>query len=286
MIYLALSILFSSAIFLIFRWVGELRANTFHTIIVNYLVAFLFGLLVAGTIEWKTITNASWFWGAVALGAFFPLVFYIIAITAQKLGAGVAAIANKMALIIPVVFAFYYYGDEINAMKVIGMVAALPAIVLATQKKGQQHINWSLLILPIVVFVCSGIIDTALKYLQEVKMQDGEEKWFTPVLFLSAAVAGNLFMGGKAIVKKVPFEMKSLWLGLLLGMVNYGSILFLVKALQVDGMESSVLFPINNMGIILGSTLGALLLFREKLHGRNWLGLALALLAMLCMFNA
>jgi 1-deoxy-D-xylulose-5-phosphate synthase len=53
--------------------------------------------------------------------------------------------------------------------------------------------------------------------------------------------------------------------GILLGIVNYCSIYFLLKALRVDGFESST---INNVVIVAVSTLVGLVLFKEKISNR------------------
>jgi multidrug transporter EmrE-like cation transporter len=52
----------------------------------------------------------------------------------------------------------------------------------------------------------------------------------------------------------------------------------LLKVIGV-GWEGSVVFPINNVSIIVLSTLIAILFFKEKLQKINSLGLAFALVA-------
>ncbi|MFK5073661.1 hypothetical protein ACI4BE_29470, partial [Klebsiella pneumoniae] len=49
--------------------------------------------------------------------------------------------------------------------------------------------------------------------------------------------------------------------------------------LQRSSWESSASIPINNMGIVLFSTLVAWLLFKEKLSTINWMGVLLSLVA-------
>jgi uncharacterized membrane protein len=47
--------------------------------------------------------------------------------------------------------------------------------------------------------------------------------------------------------------------------------------------NSSAIFPIVNIGIVLFSTLVAFFAFREKLSKLNWVGIALAVAAILLM---
>ena len=71
--------------------------------------------------------------------------------------------------------------------------------------------------------------------------------------------------------------MKNLIAGIILGVPNYYSILFLIKALQIKGFESSTLFTINNVGIVVVSTIVGLILFKEKFSLKNKIGILLAI---------
>jgi uncharacterized membrane protein len=55
----------------------------------------------------------------------------------------------------------------------------------------------------------------------------------------------------------------------------------LVKALRNDSFDSSTLFTINNVAIVMVSTLVGILLFKEKLITKNWIGIALAVISII-----
>ena len=67
--------------------------------------------------------------------------------------------------------------------------------------------------------------------------------------------------------------------GILLGIANYCSMYFLLKALRIDGLDSSSVFAINNVAIVAVSTLIGLILFREKISTKNWIGIILAVIS-------
>ena len=69
--------------------------------------------------------------------------------------------------------------------------------------------------------------------------------------------------------------------GIALGIPNFFSIYFLVMALRSEGFESSSIFTINNVAIVLVSTVLGIALFREKLILKNWIGIALAIISIL-----
>ena len=68
-------------------------------------------------------------------------------------------------------------------------------------------------------------------------------------------------------------------MGLILGLLNFGATYFLLLAMS--HFESSVLFPTVNMSVVVLSALTGLILFHEKLSRVNWIGIGLAVLAIL-----
>ena len=68
-------------------------------------------------------------------------------------------------------------------------------------------------------------------------------------------------------------------------MPNYFSIVYLLKALSTDGMESSTAFTLNNVGIVILSTLFGLFIFKEKLIWKNWLGIVIAIVSILLVMS-
>ncbi|WP_233188583.1 hypothetical protein [Tenacibaculum sp. SG-28] len=85
MIYLILSIVFSSSLFVIFKYFERYKINTLQAIVVNYLVAFVVGMLSASSFSRiTTIPQQPWFYGALVLGLLFVSVFFVMAMTSQK----------------------------------------------------------------------------------------------------------------------------------------------------------------------------------------------------------
>ena len=108
-------------------------------------------------------------------------------------------------------------------------------------------------------------------------LPDGDVR-FISTIFGTAGLLGLGVVLGQFFMKKAQFSWKNVAAGIALGVPNYGSILFIFLALE-SGVEGSVFFPANNVGIIVASALLAVLFFREKLSRLNWLGVGLAVLA-------
>ncbi|WP_281540391.1 DMT family transporter [Maribacter aestuarii] len=282
MLYLALSILFSSLIFVIFKLYIRFNVETPYAIITNYVVACAVGLVAyTGSFDFVEITQKSWFLGALALGVLFILIFNIMALTSQRLGVSVASVATKMSFVVPAVVGIFLYKEELGPLKVLGILIAIMAVYLSSIKKTALPFKLSLLFLPFLVFLGSGIIDTSIKYFQELHLKDGELPLFSATVFFAAGISGFVFMGFKAIKQRVRFNIINVIGGIALGVPNYFSIYFLVKALEYDGLNSASIFTINNVAIVLLSTLFGIIFFKERLSLKNWSGIGLAILSIL-----
>ncbi len=99
--------------------------------------------------------------------------------------------------------------------------------------------------------------------------------------FFFAALLGAINLVIHFITGKQKFEPKALLAGILIGIPNYFSIWCLVKVLKTPpyGLQSSAIIPLNNIGILLFSTVVAFILFRERLSKTNWLGVVLSVIA-------
>ena len=282
MIYLFLSILFSTGLFVIFKYFGIYKIETLKAIVVNYMVAFTLGFISSEkTITITEIPNQPWFYGAIFLGAMFVSIFFVMAITAQKNGISVASISGKMSVVIPIFFGVLLYSESINLLKITGIIIALIAVYLASIKEGENDVKKGQLLFPMLLFVGSGIIDTSLKYIEEQFVPVEEVAVFSGSLFAIAAFFGSVLLGIKALKKRDSFGFKNIIAGIILGVPNYYSIVFLIKALQTDGFESSTLFTLNNVAIVIVSSIVGLILFRERFSNNNKIGVFLAIIGII-----
>ncbi len=280
MLDLTLSVLFSSLIFVIFKLFDTYKVETLYAIITNYVVACIVGLvLYQGETRILEVPSKSWFWGTFALGFLFIIVFNIMARTSQKIGVSVASVATKMSLVIPVVFGLIIYKEQLGPYKILGILLALAAVYFASIKEKSVALQKNALLLPILVFIGSGLIDTSIKYLEETYIEKSEFPLFSATVFAAAATVGLVFILIKAIKKPLRVNLRNIAGGILLGVPNFFSIYFLLRALQTEGLNSASIFTINNVAIVMFSTLLGIVLFKEKISLKNWGGIALAIIS-------
>jgi len=278
---LLLSILASTIIFIVFKLFERFQINVLQAIVVNYITACTCGILTySGKVTVASVTGSDWFFYTLALGALFIVVFNLMAITTQRNGLSVVSVATKMSVVVPIVFGLLYYKEDLGIYKGIGIVLALIAVYLASIKKQTGSSTTSkALLLPLFVFIGSGLIDTSLKFLEEQFVKENEVALFSATIFGAAAMIGIIVISIQKIQGKQPLQLKNLIGGIALGIPNFFSIYFLVKALRSDLFDSSGIFTVNNVAIVMLSTLVGILLFSEKLSTKNWIGIFLAIIS-------
>ncbi|MFT4575778.1 MAG: drug/metabolite transporter (DMT)-like permease [Polaribacter sp.] len=281
MIYLVLSILISSLLFVVFKLFDVFKINTLQAIVVNYAIALSFGLITSETsVSIIEIPKQPWFLGAFCLGFLFISIFNVMGITAQRNGLSVASVAGKMSVVIPIVFGIIVYNEGVGFVKVIGILMALIAVYLSSAKSDANPVKFKNLLFPLLLFIGSGVLDTGLKYVETTSVSTGEEPMLLATIFGCAFILGSFVVITQMINGKFQFQWKNILGGIVLGVPNYYSMEFLLKAFKTD-IESSTLFTINNVGVVILTTVFALLFFKEKLIKKNWVGILLAVISIL-----
>ncbi|MDX1328482.1 MAG: DMT family transporter [Arenibacter sp.] len=281
---LGLSIIFSSVIFVVFKMYSRTGIDTSYAIVVNYLVASLVGFsLSPKSVILTEIPGKPWFWGTLILGVLFILVFNLMAATSQRSGISVASVATKMSLVIPVIIGVVAYNEKLGPLKVVGIALALAAVYFSSAKAKSTPSKKSTYLLPVLVFLGSGLIDSSIKFLEETRIPKDEFPLFSATVFAFAATTGLLFVAIKPSQgkNKKKFTTKNILGGIALGVPNYFSIYFLLAALQHETLNSASIFTINNVAIVMITTLLGIMLFKEEVSIKNWTGIGLAVISIL-----
>ncbi|MEY4876003.1 MAG: hypothetical protein RL708_1152 [Bacteroidota bacterium] len=289
MIFLVLSVITSTLLNIILKAFSKFKINTFQAIVVNYWVCTITG----GVIEnYYTPLHAEafkqqWFISTILLGFSFIVLFNLMGWTAQKLGLTVVSVANKLSLIIPVSIAFMFMGEGVTALKIVSILMALIAVVLVTFKRNnsdKKNVSNLFFLLPIVLFLGSGFNDSLVNYVvQSTGLVDADKPKFVIWIFQIAAIVGLVILLSQVILKKQKIELKNIIAGICLGVPNYFSMYYLVKALADSGMQSTVVFPVNNVSIVIASAISGIVLYKEKLTQLQIAGIIMACTAIVLL---
>lgn len=285
-IYLVGSIVLTSYLLLSFKVCGKLNIPVFPAIVFNYMTCVITGSIVNGgfPIQWTAI-KTPWFQWAMIMGVLFIISFNLIGITAQKLGVAVASVANKLSLIIPVILSIILYQEQVVGWEIVGIALALLAVIFTCfpQNNLAEHgIKIPMLqkiLLPTLVFIGSGFLDALINHVQQSYVTKATNNAFLISGFFSAACIGIIVLLYQYWKGQLVFKFNQVLAGICIGIPNYFSIWCLVQFLQDSPWETSASLPVNNMGIVLFSTLVAAFLFKEKLSNINWIGIGLSAIA-------
>lgn len=282
MVYLILSILFSVLLLVNFRLHPKYNIDTTQAIVFNYWVCVLLGwfLLPAGTaftIDWSAdITYYS-----LLLGLGFIVVFMLSGASTLQSGITVTSLANNMSLVIPVLFNLWVFNttQSFGALNYIGLGLAFVAVYLSTWKKKETEdieVKNNRLTLPLLVFLMYGLTNTAFNYLNlKYVTASGTTIAFMLTACLGAVVSGLFLL----IYQRKSIVLRNVIAAIPLGIPNFLSFYFLLKALDVFKNNGAYVLPVYNIGVIVVSACVALFFFKEKLAKWNWIGLTLALVA-------
>jgi drug/metabolite transporter (DMT)-like permease len=263
-----------------FRSFNSFKINTLPAIITNYLVCVITGVFYTGTqtISSQINSNSSWLYAAALLGVIFVTTFYLMARTTQVRGVAVATVASKMSLAIPVIFSLFVFKigtNSIDNWNYIGIALAFIAIYMVTKKSNSvDSVGIKALGLPLLVFLMGGVIDTGLNYVNLNFLVPELESIF-PIFIFGFAFSTGIII---AAIQKTKPRIKDIVGGIYLGIPNYFSIYFQLKALSAYDNNGALVYPSLNIGIIIFSTLAAIIFYKEKLSKINWLGIFLSVL--------
>lgn len=288
MTYLALSVVATTLIFVVFRYVGQYGVHTFQTIVVNYFVSVGLGLLFIPNDTLSRITQMPPFFYQIglAIGTLFVINFWFMGRATHLFGVAPATIIARISLIIPAFFSILAFGEPLNWLKGLGILAALLAIVLTLYEPGlflklKSRAQWLAYLFPIGAFAGTGLIDSLFKVAEVHFLKQIPNLLFLIWLFSIAGLGGVLFIAYRYFRGHQYLDRRALPFGAVLGLVNFFAIYFLLSALSVSELGGSVLFPVNSVSIVGLSTLISYTVFRESLNRWNLAGFSCAIAAIL-----
>ena len=274
-----LSICASALLLNIFKYFHKFKVVTLNAIVVNYIIASSLSFIVQGTpISLNKVASEPWLGIAILLGILFILLFNLMAYCSNKIGVSSTSIANKITFIFPTFLWIIFYEESISLIKLIGFIIALLAVFLTGEKSKTSSYKENIILL-ILLFIGGGLLDTLLSYAQHELIPKEQTSIFFGYLFLFAFIVGLLLMLYQKY-KGHPWPSKKdvLW-GITLGIPNYFSMFLFLKSLEK--IPTSIAFPVANMGVILGSTLLSVILFKEHLSKKKYVALAFAIIAII-----
>ena len=289
---LVLTIIFTSWLLIAFRVFDLLKIDHLQAIIFNYILCMIIGFSLSDNYE-KIIELdlfETWIIFALIIGSCFLPTFYLMAYTVKKVSVTVSAIASKTSLVIPVTVSILYLNKDssFSFFNIMGLCLGLGAILMSSVKKNdatENTVNASSIprlhyFLPVLVFLGGGLVDVLINITNFKHLPADKSGLFPFFAFSAAAFSGCTVLVLKMIFFKEKLKLRNLFGGIILGIPNYLSILFLIKALKDFDNNGALIFPVLNISVILINSFIAIVFFKEKLNRYNYIGLFLAVVSL------
>lgn len=284
-IFIPIAIVFVTMLFIVIRFFNNFKIDSFQAITFNYFAASACAFFVNYTTNVANIDQfANCFKAGLPIGLLFITIFYLMATVTRTIGVAIASIISKMSVVIPIIAGVILYKEQLDVFKIAGILLALFAVYLTSGKSNNNTpTDFKKIGLLVLFFIGSGLVDTSIKYAQVYLMTPQTEDLFIISLFGSAGTIGIIKVGYDFIIKDKNILLKNIFAGVALGLTNYWSLFFVIKALQFPGSKSSITFAIINIGVLLTAALCGLLFFKEKFSRINYVGFLFALIAIVIL---
>lgn len=263
-----------AALFLLFRYFGEKGIPLFPAIVVNYLTAAIAGILFSR--PWDAGDLSLLPAPALLQGALFIGIFLLMGRSSQSMGVAITTVASKMSMVLTVLAMVLFFREVPGAAGWAGIALATVGVVLTSvPDRSTPRGSWWM---PVVILVGSALGDIMIALVQRTRLTPYTEPVYPALVFTASACIGLAILLSGA--QRTAILRRDVIIGgMVLGLINYGSIYCMVLALSTSGIPSSTVFPLLNIGTILIGTGASMLLFRERLALRPAIGIGLCLIA-------
>ena len=277
--YILISVLCSVTVAIIIKLARQRGVNYLQLLVWNYPIALFLTYLVLKPQIVPWTSNLPWAI-YVPLGFLLPFIFICLALSIRYGGIVKTEVAQRLSLFIPLLAAYFWMNEEFASNKFIGIAVGLVAIVFSIGWNKNDGVQGKQIwIYPLLVFFGMGIIDILFKQIAlNSQITYMSSLWIVFTLALGFAL---LFLFYLLFVKKQDFDKKSLLYGAILGVFNFGNIVFYMKAHKALPDSPSLVFTGMNIGVIAVGAMAGVVLFQEKLSVYNKIGLFLAIISVL-----
>lgn len=277
MFNLLLAVCSSALVSITMRFSETKVKNDIGMLCVNYLMCMF--------LAWGYTGFADWFPGVqgVSLAAGLGIVngilylagFVLLQVNIRKNGVVLSSTFMKLGLLVSMVVSVLFFREQPELWQWLGFFLAVAAIVLVNYQPGtgKAASKWGL----ILALLAGGTADAMSKIFEELG-NPALSDHFLLYTFLVAFVCCILLNAGR----KQGCPGKREWLfGLLIGIPNFFSAKFMLAALET--VPAVIVYPVCSVGTILVVTMAGVLLFRERLEKRQWMALAMILVALVLL---
>ena len=298
-LFLIIATVLTAMFSIVFKIYDRKGIDANQGIFFNYLTAFVLGTLFS--LRGEVVVNplkSDWLIDVIVLGLIFMAGMVFLSASTKRVGVAISTVCSRASMVIPIIVSYMFIeGSAKPKWLLIGLVMIAMFLTIWTDKPESNH-KYTLLdiLAPITVFLMFGASNAYLKVLQHrVTVNDtaaglseqvinSEISLVTAsVFFVAMLLCSYSFFKKGEDGKRSPILLKNVIGGVALGVINYFCTFTLMLAMKT--IDSSLLFPIHNIGIVAIGAFVGWLAYGEKLRPHQVLGIVLAAvsIALLCI---
>ncbi len=276
--YLLISVVCSVLVSVLLKLMQRRGVDTAQGITWNYLAASLLCFTLLDP-PLAALAHAGAPWAElVLLALLLPGIFLALSASVRAAGIVRTDIAQRMSLVLSLLAAFLWFGEQANALRIAGLVLGVVAIacLVARPERAPRSDGWQAWALPLLVLVGYASVDVLLKRLSAAGTPFAAS---LQLAFVAAFAVMLIVQLLRAWRRRMTFTGTALATGLLLGALNFANILFYVKAHRALPENPAVVFSMMNIGVVVLGTLVGMFGFGERLGRLNLLAIPFAIVA-------
>lgn len=208
-----------------------------------------------------------------SLSVLMPSLFIALKSSVQINGIAKTDLVQRISLVLPLIASFYIFNEVFSLFKISALLFGLLSVFLIMHRNEKNIHNKNTYLL-FYIFLGYGIVDVLFKLMSKMPFQS-----LLLLVFLGCIVTTLFYI----IYKRIKFSLKSIFVGIILGILNFTNIYtYLLAHIQL-AENPVIVFTTMNLGVIgLGLLIGAVF-FKEKISKLNIIGLICAIFAILIL---
>ncbi len=278
MVYLLLAVISSALVSICMRLSETKIKNNIGMLCVNYCMCMILAYGYAGFGQPFPAMEKLGFAGILGIlnGFLYFAGFFLLQVSIQKNGVVLSSTFMKLGLLVSILVSVVFFHEVPDSLQILGFALAVAAIVLINYQK-QETTATGFKAGLLLLLLTGGVTDSLAKVYE----QFGNPQLSQHFLLYTFIAAFFFCVGTTAAQKKGVPGLAEIGFGLLIGIPNFFSAKFLLRSLE--DISAVIVYPVCSVGTILVVTLTGVLLFKERLNKRQWLALALILVALVLL---
>ena len=278
MLFVLLSAVCSVLVSVLLKITRRFDIDVAQAVTWNYLAAAtLCALILQPPLSSLTQPGTPWF-ALLVLALVLPSLFLVLAASVRRAGIVRTDIAQRLSLLLSLLAAFLLFGERASAIKLSALALGLLAVlgVLARPQRGRAEASGNALLVLLTVWIGFAAVDVMLKQIAAAGTPFAASLQVSFTLAFIGMAAWQVLRAWRGTAR---LTWRGLLAGLLLGLLNFGNIIFYVYAHRALPDQPAIVFASMNIGVVVLAVLVGAIGFGERLSWINRGAIVLAVCA-------